>query len=346
MAVEATRGYTGRGADDHERLFPKYSVASVAPPDEVSVNGKKLRIWEYSQLEALSVPILKQRMQTIRDAVGEDYCPPLLSSQRNDIIRWILHLQSQITCTEIQPGRRGAGVPQHLLRDVEERPITQQRQKSSPTRNLPFGPKKIQHEATRDHYDDLLKQKKEFAGFRAEGIQTLRVGGEGRRHLFPQENMDCFGVAASEPKGIQSLKGEGEGRRYLSCVDHLVDMGTGGPPPENIGIQSWRPGGEGARHIHPEDCLALGLAPTPSDEPQILAGGERKRHIQPKDSMMNFGVADTQPCKNEIEAGQGHGRRFVDQFHGPSGAFSGTNPQYSTGWKADPSRLQGGTLII
>jgi hypothetical protein len=43
----------GRGESDHERLFPKYTVAQAASTGEVIVNGKTLKIWEFSQLESL-----------------------------------------------------------------------------------------------------------------------------------------------------------------------------------------------------------------------------------------------------------------------------------------------------
>merc|ERR1719163_1583503 len=98
-------GILGRGEKDHERLFPKYTQAQAACTGEVEINGKILKIWEFSQLETLKVAILRQRAMAIRDAIGEASCPPMPSQQASDMIRWILHMQATLVDQEL-PLRR------------------------------------------------------------------------------------------------------------------------------------------------------------------------------------------------------------------------------------------------
>jgi hypothetical protein len=249
----------GGNEDDHERLFPKYTTAQAAATGEVTVNGKTLKIWEFSQLETLKPAVLRQRVMAIRDAVGQDSCPPMPSAQAQDMVRWILHMQAELTNVEPQVKRnamQGSGPSPSFLQESQNRPIQKERAASPSAQNLPFGLRKDvpTMDATRDHYDDLLQRKNEFAEVQPRGIATMRVGGEGRRHITPKDNMLNEGVSSAYPAGIETLKSQGEGRKYLTCQDHLMEqqkeqeaMQRGVPPAANRprqGPESVRWGGQ------------------------------------------------------------------------------------------------------
>merc|ERR1719181_628422 len=87
----------GRQEGDALRLFPKNARASAAATKEITVNGRVLKQWTYAQLETLSAVTLRQRARDIRDAVGEGKCPPMPSGQAQDLARWIVHVQSDLT---------------------------------------------------------------------------------------------------------------------------------------------------------------------------------------------------------------------------------------------------------
>lgn len=341
----------GRGESDHERLFPKYTVAQAASTGEVIVNGKTLKIWEFSQLESLKLAILKQRALAIRDVVGQDNCPPMPSLQHTDMIHWILHMQAELTGAAPEALRRnamqGSGPSPSFQQETKGRPIEKERPASPPRANLPFGRKAVDElDATRDHYSDLLERRKEFKEPQLRGIATMRVGGEGRRHIFPEDHMVNNGVSAAYPQGIESLK-EHEGRRYLSCKDHLLEqqreleaMQRGVPPILNRprqGPESIRYGGKGmATILHCDDPKnPLNTAPIS----ELPIGGDRKRHINPEDHMLNNGVADA------VEGAIGHGKVHVDTFAGHT-QYGATQQPYRPSWKQDPSRLMGSSLII
>lgn len=363
----------GRSAGDHERLFPHYTTASAACSGEVEVNGKKLIIWEFSQLETLKPAVLKQRAMAIRDAVGENNCPPIPSMQHRDLTRWILHMQNVLTNSEFQVGRAGVngrGVPPSFKQEHQERPILKQRESSPKSKPAPFGPRKIDDtrgmEATRDHYSDLLEQKKEFAEAKVQGLSSLRVGGEGRKKIQPTDNMVCNGISNADPQGIQSMRMTPEGRRSIQCADHVADQMR---ELEDIdkgrssrrsgvaqGIESGRMGGEGMRHIGVADHLFSdgggGYGGYPSNrsimvpstaEPEPHIGGERKKHMSPMDHMLNHGTAADMQNPHGIG-----GRRHLGSFSGlPSnGRMSGDHPGYRASWKKDPSRLLGTSMIV
>ncbi|CAJ1457945.1 unnamed protein product, partial [Effrenium voratum] len=144
--------------------------------------------------------------------------------------------------------------------------------------------------AVRDNYKDLIFQQSNKEDVNI-GIQTGRLGGEGRRHIHPKPSME-------EGIGVHSQKGhyrDSEGRRYIPERDSLMAQkkenetreresmttGAGGPAP----IQ--RP----ANHISEDHMAHFGC--TAADEPPI--GGERKRHSHiPKD---NFVSPGTYNCK-------------------------------------------------
>jgi hypothetical protein len=202
-------------------------------------------------------------------------------------------------------------------------------------------------DATRDHYNDLLEQKREFAEVPIQGIASNRLGGEGRRHIQPTENMVNAGVSAADPRGIQSMRPQGEGRKYLFQPDHvqeqkreLVEAMERGVPPNmrrpKLGPESIRYGGQDmSRILTPED-RSNPLNRDPVNEQPI--GGDRRRHINPENHMINNGTADA------VESTIGHGRRHVDTFAGQT-KFGGEH-RYRSTWKQDPSGLKGTSLII
>jgi hypothetical protein len=342
----------GRGADDHERLFPKYTVAQAASTGEVIVNGKNLMIWEFSQLESLNVKALKQRALAIRDAVGQDNCPPIPSSQVTDMVHWILHMQAEITQAKREHLQRnamtGLGPSPAFQQEIQERPIQKIRAPSPRRDNMPFGPKMGPQnmDATRDHYADLLQKRNEFKEPEPRGIATQRAGGEGRRHIFPEDNMVNSGLSNAYPKGIETLKAQ-EGRRYLTCKDHLLEqqkeleaIERGQQPAlrrPRQGPESVRYGGQGVATILNCDDPKNPLNKAPVNEAPI--GGERKRHINPEDHMLNSGIADA------VEGSIGHGRIHVDNFAGHT-QYGGAQRPYRPTWKQDPSKLMGSSLII
>lgn len=343
----------GRGETDHERLFPKYTIAQAASTGEVIVNGKTLKIWEFSQLESLKPAILKQRVLAIRDAVGQDNCPPMPSAQHTDMMHWILHMQAELTRAAPEHSQRnamqGSGPSQSFLQETKGRPIQMERPPSPHRDNVPFGLKMQSPDgmdATRDHYNDLLERRKEFKEVEPRGIVSMRVGGEGRRHIFPEDHMVNSGVSGAYPQGIETMK-EHEGRRYLGCKDHLLEqqreleaMQRGVPPTVHRprqGPESMRYGGQGMATILHCDDPKNPLNKSPIVEQPI--GGERKRHINPEDHMLNNGTADA------VEGSIGHGKVHVDNFAGKT-QYGATQKPYRPTWKQDPSRLMGSSLII
>jgi len=354
----------GRGENDHERLFPKYTSAQAASQDEVTVNGKTLKIWTFSQLETLKPAILRQRVGTIRDAVGEANCPPVPTMQVDDMIRWVLHMQAMFLGKDLGQAQcrnamQGYGPSQAFLKESEDRPIVKERSPSPTPKGVPFGIRKMQPgmETLRDHYNELLERKGEFKEPRQTGIATLRVGGEGRRHIQPKDNMENDGVSKASPLGIQSMREQGEGRKYLVAKDHLFDqqkereaMERGVPmdaPKPRQGPESIRQGGYNMKALlgtyapgsdpEPPAVDERQLGGRPSDEVQL--GGERKRHMMPEDHMLNNGTADA------VEATIGHGRKHIDNFAGRT-QMGGTQDNYRATWKQDPSRLMGTSLIV
>jgi len=345
----------GRGENDHERIFPKYTNAKAASTDQVTVNGKILQIWEFSQLETLKPAILRSRAMAIRDAVGEASCPQMPSAQSQDMIRWILHMQSVLCEKQIPVCRnamRGSGPSPSFVQETQGRPIHMEGPSSPGStapgpKPLPFGPRIATGEmdALRDHYGDLLERRREFKEAEPRGIATMRVGGEGRRHIYPKNNMINDGVSAADPVGL--MKEQGEGRRHLECKDNLfvqqreLEGIQRGVAPESRrprqGPESMRCGGQGMARILNADAPNMPRNSDPIDEMPI--GGERKKHIMPEDHMLNDGTADA------VEGSIGHGRKHIDTFAGRT-QMSGTQDGYRPTWKQDPSRLMGTSLII
>mmetsp|Transcript_48056 Transcript_48056/g.153370 ORF Transcript_48056/g.153370 Transcript_48056/m.153370 type:complete len:369 (-) Transcript_48056:126-1232(-) len=338
----------GRQHGDSEKLFPRYTHASAAVTQEVTIGGRVLKLWTFQQLETLSRAVLRDRALDIRGVLGEAQCPPVPSGQREDFIRWILHMQSELAEAEGRSGGRagargqGHRVPAAFEQDTKERPITMEGYMTARSEPLPFGPKQgPRHDATRDHFADLKHQRNDFKEAPKLGIQTMRPGGEGRRHLPTQHNMVSCGVSAAEPRGIQTLKPTGEGRRYLACDDHLmeqkkeleaIEQGGYAPPPP------MRAGADAGPHVSDTHMCALGVADPPREAP---VAGDRRRHLHAADRMVNHG---TSAPDREVEP---RGRKYADGFAGPGAtSFGDVHGTYETSWKKDPSRLQGRSLIV
>lgn len=343
--VEREEGILGRGIDDHERLFPKYTQAQAASVGEVVVNGKTLKIWEFTQLETLKPAVLRQRAMAIRDALGEASCPAMPSAQAADIIRWILHMQSTLTGIDDSPCRnamQGPGPSPSFYQEAEGRGLI------GGYKPAPFGTRRAtgEMEATRDHFSDLMEKKKEFKEVTELGIATMRVGGEGRRHIFPRDSMVNEGISSASPAGIESMKEQGEGRRHIDIPDHIftqqreLEAIERGVSPQlrrpRQGPESMRRGGQDMHRILMPDDPSDPLNRDPIQERPI--GGERKKHVMPEDHMLNNGTADA------VEGSVGHGRKHIDTFAGRT-QMKGSLGSYKSTWKQDPSRLMGTSLI-
>lgn len=369
----------GQTEGDHARIFPTFTGASAASAGEVQVNGKVVRIWEFSQLETLAVPILRQRAMAIKDAIGNS-CPPLPSAQRHDLIQWILHMQEKLTHRDVRVGREGANVPNSFKQDSMARPIHDSLQRGHPGEKAPFGPRSIRGPMpTRDNYGDLVQQKGQFAEVPAMGIQSMRDGGEGRRVLRPRDQMIAQGVSDVDQQGVQSMKPGSEGRRYLTCDDHIgaqkreqqkildgeQQFEAYDPSTEFCGTSGSgqvRHGGEGMRHIGCKDNMAQivgGFRETglpgdmydvgaPAYQEPYNAGNCRRKQIATPDFMVSVGVGDDPKVGEFGPSGCGARpvRTQMGSFNGAVQNFKGTDATYSRSWKKDPSRLQGTSLII
>lgn len=336
-----------------DKLFPVASQAAAASYATVEVNGQLLEIWNYRQLEFLDKNGLRQRAMKLRDLLGPDNCPPMPSMQRDDTIRWILHVQSHITGRDI---RFEYGAPRYMVREEFRRPLgvvalEEQYDDERAPGNFPFGRRNI---PTKDHlevlFDGSLKTKEDMT-WRDEGIETLRPGGEGRRHIVPEAHMLNEGVADVGEEGIETLKPGGEGRRHLRPEDHFLNEGVTNAGDE--GIETMRTGGEGRRHIQPYDHMItegtadidIGHHLVTDRFVDVHVTGDRKRHIPGTDHMVNVGVSSVQSEKNEAEAGHAHGRKHVTYYSGPRFGSNGVQVPYHSTWKRDPSRLSGNTMI-
>lgn len=345
-----------------EEVFPRISCAEPAAQEEILVKGRPLQLWNYKQLEFLNTAGLRQRVLELRDRLGAERCPPLPSMQRDDTIRWILHVQGNLTGKDM---RFGYGAPRSVVREDARRPFKEvpphEPQHGS---QIPFGLGPGLPKVNKDHlevyFDGPLVDRDDIA-WRGEGIETLHPGGEGRRHIQPTDHMLNEGVADNlngyAEEGIETLRHGGEGRRHIQPKDHFVNEGTvyrGPGYAGQEGIETVRPGGEGRKHIQPPaHMLAEGFAALDPGHhlvtdriADVHVTGDRKRHIGVPDHMINVGTANRQPEKNEAEAGQMHGRRHVNYFTGPQLGGAGEREVYHPGhWKRDPSRLGGNSMI-
>lgn len=338
----------GRHEGDSEKLFPRFTHAAAATTGEVEVNGKVLKLWTFQQLEALSQKVLKDRAMAIRDAVGEAKCPPIPSIQAQDLIRWILHMQTTLTGGERAPpvGRAAAGgygtasghfVPPSFAKDTKDRPITEERQPGQRLVHAPFGPRNFhgQEGPPKDNYVDLKYQRNKYEEVPNLGIQSGRPGGEGKRHLPTPHNMLGYGVSTTE--ALPS-----EGRRFLACDDHLMDQKHGIEAPEPASARaggvpsSPRASAQPVRHVSESHMYGPGIA-APFSEHHVT--GDRRRHISTSDRMVNHGTSEPG------EEGSS-GRKYLDSFAGSRAKFADSHNSYQSTWKKDPSRLQGTSLLV
>lgn len=331
----------GRGPHDAEMLFPRYTCAEAATTGEVIVNGKALKLWTFQQLEALHIRVLKERALTIRDAVGEDNCPQIPAGHASEFIRWILNMQAKLTESELQPSRHGVKgtAPSHFLQEQSDTHQTFSRGGKA----APFGLRPVGSRANHDNYYDLKMQRGEFEEAPVQGIQSLRPGGEGRKHIDHGSNMLTYGVSAASPEGITAMRPRGVGRRHLHCDDHMW------PEPEGSHAGSAIARGErSARtslgHVCDSSMTHLGVAEPPA-EPHV--GGTRRRHYDRRDHMMgpvNEVHGAAKPHYANAPSGTG-GRRKMDGFKGGDQSHTDSQAGYTSTWKKNPSRLRGTSLL-
>lgn len=341
----------GRREGDSEHLFPRHTHAEVCVTSTLEVNGKTLNVWTYAQLETLSQAVLRQRAKVIRDAVGDSTCPPLPSGQPGDLIRWILHMQSQLMQEDKSQGKIEMGgrasqlssghlVPKAVALEQQQRPIGAGPLENSKERNLPFGPRTVKsHDAGRDHFGEMLDGKGEAEEMLAgRGIVSQRIGGEGRKHLNPADNMLFCGVSGADQQGIQSLRSGGEGRRLITCKDNLMEQkrelqGVGqGKSPANL---SGNRSGQGRHHVSESAMLQQGVSAALED--QLL--GDRRRHSEVPDRLINAGTSD--PGNADPK-----GRRRLDSFHSPKFTCQSQQQDYQSCWRKNPSKLKGQSMLI
>lgn len=333
----------GRGHQDAERLFPRFTSASAASAGEVTVNGKVLKLWTFQQLEALNTRVLKDRALAIRAAVGEADCPQIPSGHASEIIRWIMNMQAKLTESDLKPSRHGhlGSAPVHFLQEQSgSHPAPSREDKAAP-----FGPRQTGARAAHDNYYDLKLQRGEFEEAPVLGIQSMRRGGEGRRHLDPGSSMLHAGVSTASPEGIQSLRDRGEGRRHLHCEDHLWPEPTG-PPAGSEVLQGMRSPRTMYGHVGDTNMSALGTADPPSEQ---ALGITRRRHFQAQDHMAGAGAINTvngasKPHYEGTPSGTG-GRRKLDGFKGGSQNHADAHGGYVQTWKKEPSRLHGTSML-
>eukprot|EP00931_Biecheleriopsis_adriatica_P008349 TRINITY_DN109550_c0_g1_i1.p1 TRINITY_DN109550_c0_g1~~TRINITY_DN109550_c0_g1_i1.p1 ORF type:complete len:364 (-),score=86.06 TRINITY_DN109550_c0_g1_i1:104-1195(-) len=335
----------GRQDGDSEKFFPKFSHASAVTAKEVTVNGKVINIWSFSQLESLSAAALRQRAMAIKDAVGEANCPPLPSGRCDDLTRWILQMQEELTNDRQKEGRSGGYgtghyVPKSFAQETKE--MSQQREAQPPVPPGSRQPPPL--DAMRDHFQDLKYHQNEFKEAPNLGIQSLRVGGEGKKHLFPKQNMVASGVSAAEPQGIETLKDQPEGRRYIACPDSIMQQRQENEEHQRAGYAiSSRPqatpgvrtaAGGPTRHVSENHFAHFGC----TDAEEAPIGGERRRHANiPQDHFVSHGTFDSSQDPS--------GRKYLDGFD-KTGAHAGRQENYRSSWKKNPNRLLGSSMII
>mmetsp|Transcript_61941 Transcript_61941/g.114975 ORF Transcript_61941/g.114975 Transcript_61941/m.114975 type:complete len:348 (+) Transcript_61941:57-1100(+) len=332
----------GRGENDHAMLFPKYSLAAASSTGEAVVNGKVINIWEYGQLENLSVPVLQQRALVLRDALGQEKCPQMPSKQRADLIRWILHVQSDITKSSLQSGRAGPGVPKSMIAENKERPISPGRPAPQRSSAAPFGPRQVEADfkAARDNYGAMLQQPGEYVS------DERRVGNN--RKVAVAEKLRSNGMKSVVADGADPYAQQaGEGRRYLGCKDsygeQLKESERGGPALATYrrGIESIRGDAGGMRAVFASDAAPQnGVSPVIGEEgPDNRWLGDRKKRVEVQGEIRQAVEAAPPP-----EVAGTPSRKPT--FGGPDASFKGEDPQYKRTWRQDPSRLMGSSLLV
>jgi len=157
-------------------------------------------------------------------------------------------------------------------------------------------------DAQRDHYQDLLMRQKEFQEVPNLGLESMRPGGEGRRHLVPKEHMAVTGVSNVEAVGIESLKTGGEGRRHFTPQDHLMEQ------QREMEALAQRPASAGPvtphvpeNHVSRSHLTYQGIAGDEVVEAPI--GGERRRHADVVDHMQGPALLKQSEAEAEKKRG-------------------------------------------
>jgi len=328
----------GRQDGDARKLFPTYTHAAPAATGEVNVNGKVLQLWTFSQLETLNQIALRKRALAIRDAIGEAACPPLPSGRCDDLTRWILQMQEQLTNQKTEQGRSGGYgtghfVPKTFAQETQE---MAQRNKAAAEQPETLQRSSAPLSARRDNYKDLKMQQNDFKEDPRLGIQTGRLGGEGKRHLFPKQNMVTHGVSSAEPQGIASLRPTPEGRRYIPTMDNLMEQkrenearerallegGASGPAPVN------RP----SNHVSEDHMAYFGC--TNADE--AIPGGRRHAN-KPRDHFLGAATWESTEAV--------HGKKYIDGYQKLDG-HAGRQEEYRTSWRQNPQKLLGSSMLV
>ncbi|CAE6926787.1 Ovca2 [Symbiodinium natans] len=256
--------------------------------------------------------------------------------------RWILQMQEQLTNQKPEQGRSGGYgtghfVPRSFAQETQEMATQRQKVDQRVDSDLPTSRSNAEAVgASRDNYKDLKMQQNAFKEDPKLGIQTGRAGGEGKRHLFPKQNMVTHGVSSAEPQGITSLRATLEGRRYIPTVDNLMEQkkeneareralmagGASGPAPVN------RP----SNHISEDHMAHFGC--TNTDEP---AAGGRRHANKPRDHFVGAGTWETTEAV--------HGKKYIDGYQKMDN-HAGRQDTYRTSWRKNPQKLLGSSMLV
>lgn len=326
----------GRQHGDAQKLFPTYTHAAPATVGEVTVNGKVLQLWNFSQLETLNQSALRKRALAIRDVVGEANCPSLPSGRTDDLTRWILRMQESLTNQKAEKGRSGGYgtghfVPKTFAQETQEmEKMELQRQQNVATEE----PLSQKSSPRKDNYKDLKMQQNEFKEDPKLGIQTGRPGGEGKKHIFPKQNMVDGISTAADYRAT-------EGRRYIPTVDSLMEQkkeneareralmekGCDGPVPVN------RP----SNHISEDHMAYFGC---PSSDEQPVRGDQRRHANIPKGHFVNLGHWESTEAV--------HGKKHLDNFQNKTKLenHTGRHDKYESSWRKNPHKLLGSSMLV
>lgn len=303
------------------------------------MNGKVLQLWNFSQLETLNHSALRKRALAIRDAVGEANCPPLPSGRTDDLTRWILRMQESLTNQKAEKGRSGGYgtghyVPKSFAQETKE---MEQMEEIRLQRATEVDPSQLSPKSSprKDNYKDLKLQQNEFKEDPKMGIQTGRIGGEGKKHIFPKQNMVHNGVSTSE--GMRNT----EGRRYIPTIDSLMEQKKENEAHERVlmerGCDGPAPVNRPSNHVSEDHMAYFGC--TNADEPPV--GGDRRRHSHiPKDHFVGL-------CTWESTEAV-HRKKHLDNFANKTRLenHAGRHDNYAPSWRKNPQKLLGSSMLV
>jgi len=347
-----------------ESNFQKFTTASPPPLETIEVNGAKLHLYGYRQLEFLSHKALRSRMLEIQYAFSKAGIEvPLPPSARSDeeMIRWILGSQAYFTEGVIREDTliNRFGTPSYFIKgsmiekmcEREQRHITPKprRKTSDPNQDnmvgVPGYSGQVQEEMEDWRVHDKPRGDVMFG-------DLPRYVGHGKRRLSqPEHHMN--GVPTGNSCDRRSSPDKVGSRRYIGTATHL-DAGlcptqdysetkkrSCSPPNNYVGRAN--------PHSREDYYKAEGL-----EHPWVKYGGEpteieyrpitegRKHNTnQFQSSMINCGTSEDSKKRNEQVPGHGHGPKYVDPFFKTSVAGSGTQNNYRTSWRTEPKSLSG-----